>query len=412
MLAAEAAQDLSRASARDLIFSPFADCPHLALGVSGGSDSMALLRLAVDWRARECPTLPLTILTVDHGLRPESAGEARQVKAWCAALGVPHVTLRWDGAPPATGLQAKARAARYALLTGWCAAHRVDDLLTAHTLDDQAETIAMRQLRSLSVRSLGGIRRMNVWQNGVRVHRPLLDTRRAALRDVLRRLGQAWLEDPSNENPCFERVRVRQHLAAVSGEVQRLVRLGQSAARQRDAVEAEALAWCQAHLASYPQGFGVVPRAAMAALPAAVCDDALLRLIALFGGGVAPAPAAVARLRQALLFPRPTRITLGGALVAVRSRDIVFGREWRRIKAVAIDEATPQPVAWDGRFTITALAGALILAAGAVSGLAREKDLPRFVQDGLPALREPGGKLLLFPQLQAQGRVKFMRHLR
>ena len=180
---------------------------RLALAVSGGSDSMALLRLVAAWRNERY----VTVLTVDHGLRPDSAKEALQVSAWCMGLGLPHVTLAWQGPKPATGLQVKARAVRYDLMTDWCRAHGVAWLLTAHTMDDQAETVLMRLVRTTSFDSLSGIPEMGEWK-GIGLFRPLLGERREGLRAFLNHLGQPWIDDPSNADERFERVRIRKAL--------------------------------------------------------------------------------------------------------------------------------------------------------------------------------------------------------
>ena len=156
--------------------------------------------------------IKISVLTVDHGLRPEAAAEAVKVAEWCARLGLEHHTLRWEGTKPKTGLQAKARAARYDLLSAWCKANGVTYLLTGHTMDDQAETVLMRQQRTDTAESLAGIWETAVW-DGVKVFRPLLGQSRADLRAYLASLGQPWIDDPSNSDTRFERVRVRQALA-------------------------------------------------------------------------------------------------------------------------------------------------------------------------------------------------------
>ena len=121
---------------------PFEPRPFLALAVSGGSDSMALALLAQRWARRRKGRC--VALIVDHGLRAESAREARLVGRRLRALGLPHRILRWTGSKPASGIQAAARSARYDLLTGWCRRHGALHLLTAHQADDQAETVALR----------------------------------------------------------------------------------------------------------------------------------------------------------------------------------------------------------------------------------------------------------------------------
>jgi len=169
---------------------------------------MAMLRLAETWSRQRGGEPKLSVLTVDHGLRANSAREAGQVAAWCRTLGLDHEVLVWTGAKPETGLQAKARNARYDLMGGWCREHGAAWLLTAHTLEDQAETVLMRLARTTSIDSLAGIPRLGQWQ-GTRLLRPLLPMSRPALRSWLGELGQSWIDDPSNEDERFERVRIR-----------------------------------------------------------------------------------------------------------------------------------------------------------------------------------------------------------
>jgi tRNA(Ile)-lysidine synthase len=188
--------------------SPLADAARLAIAVSGGPDSLALLGLAV-------AAFPgrVTALTVDHGLRAESAAEAAGVAAQCAARGIPHHVLRWDDGAPGPGVQAAARTARYRLLGDWCAAHRHDVLLTAHHADDQAETLLMRLARGAGAGGLAGIRACRPLAPDVQLVRPLLGVRRATLAALA--TAQSWqvVDDPSNHNPDFTRTQARQLLA-------------------------------------------------------------------------------------------------------------------------------------------------------------------------------------------------------
>jgi len=181
----------------------------IVIALSGGSDSTALLTFARDVFLARGETDRLLAVTVDHGLRPESAAEARRAGDLCASLGIGHVTRRWDGAKPSSGLQAAAREARYRLLAGEAAGGIV---LTGHTMDDQLETVAMRQARG-SGRGLSGIAPATLYEGRSWFVRPLIATRRTALREHLSALGLSWIEDPSNRDPRFERVRVRQSIA-------------------------------------------------------------------------------------------------------------------------------------------------------------------------------------------------------
>ena len=193
---------LAAALGRDLA----ADEP-LAVAVSGGQDSVALLLLA-----KAAFPDRVTAITVDHGLRTTSAAEAIVVAEQCAAHGIPHVTLVWTGDKPSSNLQAMARAARYALMAEWCAANGVGVLLTAHHADDQAETLLMRLQRG-SGAGLAGIRNRRSLSAHVMLVRPLLDVRSSVLKSVVTESGWRTVDDPSNCDPRFDRSNIRRRLA-------------------------------------------------------------------------------------------------------------------------------------------------------------------------------------------------------
>lgn len=180
----------------------------LAVAVSGGPDSLALLLLAhaaLGQRVRA--------LTVDHRLRAEAAGEAAMVARICAGLRVPHATLPWTGAKPGASIQAAARDARYALMTDWCAAHGITWLATAHHADDQAETLLMRLARGSGAGGLAGIRACRDLGQGVTLIRPLLGERRDALRAIVDAAGLTPVDDPANRSPAYDRTAARALLA-------------------------------------------------------------------------------------------------------------------------------------------------------------------------------------------------------
>lgn len=187
----------------------------LGLAVSGGGDSIALLLLAVDWardQGRE-----LRVVTVDHGLRDGSAAEAAGVAALCTDLGVPHKTLCWLDRPETGNLQDNARQARQRLISEWAAGHGIAAVATGHTRDDQAETFLLRLKRGSGVDGLSGMA-AQVEKAGVIWLRPLLDIRRAALREFLKCRQVNWVDDPSNDDLRFDRVKMRKALKML-GEI-------------------------------------------------------------------------------------------------------------------------------------------------------------------------------------------------
>lgn len=184
---------------------------RFGVAVSGGADSLALLLLA----AAAKPRL-LEAATVDHGLRPESPDEAEMVAGICQRLGVPHTTLtvHWD-LPPSSAIQEQARSVRYGALAEWMHERKLDALLTAHHLDDQAETLIMRLNRGSGVRGLAGMRRAAPVPGSPEtiLLRPLLGWRRSELESICAEAGIAPVTDPSNSDTRFERIRVRNALA-------------------------------------------------------------------------------------------------------------------------------------------------------------------------------------------------------
>jgi tRNA(Ile)-lysidine synthase len=188
------------------------DRPRIALAVSGGPDSMALLVLVREWLDLIGDRRPeITVLTVDHGLRPGSDRESEWVKSEAGKLGFAASIVTWTGVKPDRGVQEAARKARYDLLTETCQCARIPLLLTAHHLDDQAETFVMRLARGSGIDGLAAIPERSVW-GGIEVRRPLLDFPKARLIATLEASGRSWIDDPSNADERFERVCVRQAL--------------------------------------------------------------------------------------------------------------------------------------------------------------------------------------------------------
>jgi tRNA(Ile)-lysidine synthase len=197
---------------------------RIAAAVSGGSDSTGLLVFLHEY-LKQLPIAPqLTAVTIDHGLRAGSAREADKVKALCARLNIPHVTKRWEEDKPASGIQAAAREARYDLIALAARQAGASVVLTGHTEDDQLETVFMRAQRGEGP-GLAGIAPATLAFNDFDLGpsmwfaRPLLKARRLDVRGALMKRGVKWIDDPSNANPDFERVSVRQKLARADGRM-------------------------------------------------------------------------------------------------------------------------------------------------------------------------------------------------
>ena len=186
------------------------DKAKIAVAVSGGSDSMAVLSALAKTRGQGGPQ-NLVAVTVDHGLRDGSAEEAARVAAFCAKLDVEHSTLTWGTWDGEGNLQDAARRARYKLIADWARANDVDGVVLGHTKDDLAETFLMQVARKAGLDGLTSLREA-VEIHGVWFHRPFLGARRVELQSELRAEGIEWIDDPSNEDDAFARVRMRRAL--------------------------------------------------------------------------------------------------------------------------------------------------------------------------------------------------------
>lgn len=220
------AADALSSQEADQLFSALAG-HSLLVGVSGGPDSVALMGLLAQWAVNH--SAKITVATVDHGLRPESRVEAEQVANLAQQLGLPHKILHWDEAKPENGLPQAARDARYSLLTAYAAEIGTKILLTAHTLDDQAETILYRLLRGSGPLGLIAMQNETVKGN-VRLVRPLLNVVKSRLIATCRVHHWPFITDPSNQNDKFTRARLRKIMPLLAREglvPERLITLGQ-----------------------------------------------------------------------------------------------------------------------------------------------------------------------------------------
>ena len=232
-------QSVISASEAKHLFADFASAPAIVLAVSGGPDSIALMWLAARWRRALARGPHLIVATVDHGFRVEAAREARDVKRLARELDLTHRTLRWSGAKPKTGLPAAARAARYRLLAQAARAGGATHILTAHTRDDQAETLLMRMLRGSGIAGLAAMARESE-REGVRLVRPFLDIPKSQLVATLNRARIAFADDPTNRDANYTRPRLRALmpvLAEEGGDSRNLARLASRLARANAALE-------------------------------------------------------------------------------------------------------------------------------------------------------------------------------
>lgn len=326
----------------------------VGVAVSGGPDSVAVFHLADLWARRH--GRELRVYTVDHGLRPESAAEISQVRGLCAAAGRPHRSLDWTGVKPRSGLQAAARDARYRLLTAACRADGVGDLLLAHHLDDQAETLLHRIDRGTGPDGLSGMAPVRSL-DGVRLVRPLLDIPKARLLATCRAAGLRWSEDPSNGNPRFARTELRTLAPLLADDgitPARLGRLASAMATTRAALDGRAADWMAEHATIAPAGIVTLDRVALAAAHPVLQSRLVDRALRAIGGiGYPLRRDGVTRLLAWMTADGVGRRvrTLAGCRVEVDEAAVSVLRDWRQAGRPLVVAARGRGH-WDGRFEI------------------------------------------------------------
>lgn len=297
---------------------------HMVVAVSGGADSLALAVLAAKIR-------PITAITIDHDLRPDSAAEALQVGVWLSRHDIHHQIIKWSGAKPASNIQALARQARYQLLGKQAAALNSRWILTGHQLDDQAETVLVRLARGSGLAGLSAMTDVaNVpgspRSSSTKLVRPLLDVPRERLVLALKAMEQEWIEDPSNKDERYDRIKARKMLENPPLEGLTSARLWQTAkslARAQSAIHhyVDLLKGECVHFNAYGHGF--IDIAALRKAP----DEVALRLLAdLFKEiGAGQYPPRFAKLEDMYNTLRDDMLgrTLGGALVTGASQSKV-----------------------------------------------------------------------------------------
>lgn len=313
-----------------------------AVAVSGGGDSMALLHLA----HRTCPGA-VRAVTVDHGLRPDSAAEAAAVAAFCATCAIPHTTLHWQGPDPGGNLMDQARHARTCLIADWARGQGLSLVLLGHTADDQAETLLMNLARAAGLDGLSGLRPQ--WQvDGITWHRPLLEMCRTDLRQYLKAQGLIWAEDPSNDNDRFTRARARKALKALAPlglTAERLAHSVRNLAAARAALQEVTAKAAETHVQEIG-GALTLEGEALDRLP----DDIQRRLLiaALRWISCAPHPPRETQLDQLRISLRSRRdATLGGVRFRWTEERLLIVREPR-----AAQGPVPMGQVWDGRWAM------------------------------------------------------------
>ena len=321
-----------------------------AVAVSGGGDSIALLHLLA--RCAPGSGLALRAVTVDHRLRPESAAEAAFVARVCARLAVPHTVLTWDRGALTGNLMEQARHARYRLMTDWAQANGVQAVALGHTADDQAEGFLMALTRASGLDGLSGMMPMHQ-RDGLVWARPLLAHSRAALRDWLVRQGEPWVEDPSNADAHYLRVRARAALAGLAAmglTAETIARSVAHLAVARSVLDADLQGFVRRHVVE-DAGVLTVDRAAFANLHPEMQRRLLASAVRWIGGAAHP-PRHDGQAQALMALHGGRGATLGGVRLRVGPQAIRMAREPR-----AAQGPVPVGQVWDGRWQVTGAAG-------------------------------------------------------
>ena len=412
----------------------------VAVAVSGGPDSMALALLAGDWaggKAGKAGRGDIHFLTFDHGLRRESAGEARQTGTWLAARGLTHHILSWpeDLPKPASDVQATARKARYEALEGWCAEHDVRFLLLAHHLEDQAETLLMRLARGSGVDGLSAMavsappltrQGISVQEQTPRLVRPLLGIAKARLAATLEAKDQQWIEDPSNNDRGYLRVQARELLRDMPLDGLTPARLAATArrmARVRVVLDDQTSRLLDASVTLSEEGYAQLD-------PALLIDPdtyeeislrVVSRLVSSIGGrAYPPRLEGVERLLEDMKSGDFTGATLAGCLFAPLDggRNLLLVAREAGTTGAHLDIAPGETLHWDGRFVVglDGESGGEIAALGEAGW--REL-LERWPEVRKPNARKPDARKadiphaarLALPTLRVAGEIRSVPHL-
>lgn len=395
----------------------------IAVAVSGGADSMALCLLL----ARFYGTEKILALIVDHGLRPESGQEAVQVQKWLAGHKINAVILPWQASSkPESGLQDKARQARYDILLQHCKAQGCTALFLAHHGDDQIETFLMRLCAGSA---LGGLQAMRpvIQRDDIHILRPLLPFDKASLTGFLQGLNQQWIEDPSNQKQEFTRVRMRGLLPILKEEglsTGRFAQLSRRIERMEKTLDSYADIFL-AQQAKFDRDFGfiTVPQSAFTRIDDEIAIRALRQIIIFIGGQrrgylkLEKIEKLAARLRQKDV--TGFKATLHDCLFDVTASQIIVTRE--AVKAIAgPEQISTADFVWDGRWKLQDFEGSQVRALSDADvahfralNISERANLPIAARQSLPVVilpekGEKSGEILACPLYNSPEKFNYL----
>lgn len=398
----------------EVIFQRLERFDRLMLAVSGGPDSMSLMHLVSRWRTKPNRASPdIIVATVNHGLRPEAGEESAFVGTVAQRLGFAHEMLQWIGPHPESGLQAAARTARYELLTQRARDQSCPVILTAHHLEDQAETLLMRLARGGGVDGLSAMAD-EVCLNGVVIQRPLLNVCKARLIATLQEIEEEWCHDCSNDDIAFERVRIRKAapmLRELGLTANQIARTATRLRRARNALEARTSAF----LSIVPNlerdlmtgGFVAVPRDIYDGEAEDIRLRAMARILVTVSGRKRPRMAKLEALIEALSKSSNGAWTLASCAIVAKDQRLLVFRETGRRGVSTIDLRPGEHVIWDRRFQVSW--DSRLTDAIQVGPLSDDLSTVRAFGCPLPAV--PKTAALSLPAFRAEGTLFAVPHL-
>ncbi len=356
----------------------------VAVGVSGGADSLCLLLMTAEH-------FDVTAISVDHGLRPEAAGEVEFVAKLCLKKNIPHVSLLWDGEKPKSNIQAAARVARYELMRDWCAENGVTYLAVGHHQDDQAETLLLRLARGSGVYGLAAMPAVRDIGHGVSIVRPLLSVSKETLTATLTSMGQNWVEDPSNQSESYDRIKVRKLIAdsPLDGlNAERLAATAERLRRTRSALEHYEELWLERAVSVSDAGYMLLDVSRLHSEPEEITLRGLASICRFFNGSsYVPRMEKLQRLMDALSSNDFKAHTLYGAQFSkLKNGTVLISRELSVVEGIIPLE---ESVIWDNRFAISAkggISGLKISALGVDGWVKLRRSWPEFDQVTMPRL--------------------------
>lgn len=384
------------------LFHSFHHQDKIAVAVSGGSDSLALLFLLGQWAKQH--EKHLHCLTVDHALRPASRDEAAMVGRCCAELGIRHDVLTWKGEKPKTGLSNAAREMRYELMAERCATLGISALILGHQRDDQAETVMMRLSRSdQGGRGLAGMPFQTEYSAAtdcqITLHRPLLNLARQDLQGLLSAQSVKWVSDPTNDNEAYERVRTRSALEDNAAFREQLLSYAKVSARYRTALSLEVAQFISKHVGRVRYGGLSMDKAAFGALPEPLAVLVLQTLLSVVGGrDYLPSAIDVQRVLQGV-----GGQTLARVHIHVEGLCIYLTREIRNLpNAEKLGEGA---FCWDKRFSIQTRLSNAELVPGCGLDTDTVNDLVESVQPPLSKIEKMAFQSAPFLIFSQQGKI-------